>query len=342
VGSIMTPIADVFTMPCDQVLDEATMNQISAYGYSRIPIHAKSQPTNFIGMLLVKTLITYDPEDCRRVEEFPLATLPETRPDTSALDILNFFQEGKSHMVLVSEDPGENYGALGVLTLEDVVEELIGEEIIDESDVYIDVHKAIRRLQPGPMGRNAVYNAHVFTPHPQREASFDLGDAQRPKPLLGPSNAARNPKPTARKNVTIKSAAYEDHLIQHQSESPNVTKRVRSQGFATENDVRDANAQDVMDTDHFYSSNGHATSLGYHSNNQVLHPKVRTGSIKEHTKNDKIVIETEPDSDSEVLDSTTDDEHHLISPLRRPSPSSRSSFVQNPKSGSSPSGRRGS
>ncbi|KAI9683200.1 MAG: hypothetical protein M1829_005991 [Trizodia sp. TS-e1964] len=153
VGSIMTPMEDVFTMSGDTILDEETMDQILSAGYSRIPIHAPDDPLNFVGMLLVKILITYDPEDAKRVSEFALATLPETRPETSCLDIVNFFQEGKSHMVLVSNYPGENIGALGVVTLEDVIEELIGEEIIDESDVFIDVHKAIRRMAPAPKAR---------------------------------------------------------------------------------------------------------------------------------------------------------------------------------------------
>ncbi|GAQ07114.1 protein MAM3 [Aspergillus lentulus] len=153
VGSIMTPMEDVFTMSADTVLDESTMDLILSQGYSRIPIHAPDNPMNFVGMLLVKMLITYDPEDCKRVRDFALATLPETRPETSCLDIVNFFQEGKSHMVLVSEYPGEDRGALGVVTLEDVIEELIGEEIIDESDVFIDVHKAIRRMAPAPKSR---------------------------------------------------------------------------------------------------------------------------------------------------------------------------------------------
>ncbi|KAJ5724447.1 hypothetical protein N7493_006175 [Penicillium malachiteum] len=153
VGSIMTPMEDVFTMSADTVLDERTMDLILSQGYSRIPIHAPDNPLNFVGMLLVKMLITYDPEDCKRVRDFALATLPETRPETSCLDIVNFFQEGKSHMVLVSEYPSEDRGALGVVTLEDVIEELIGEEIIDESDVFIDVHKAIRRMAPAPKSR---------------------------------------------------------------------------------------------------------------------------------------------------------------------------------------------
>jgi CBS domain containing-hemolysin-like protein len=51
-------------------------------------------------MLLTKRLITYDPEDALPMKQLPLSTLPETGPDTSCLDILNFFQEGKSKVSL--------------------------------------------------------------------------------------------------------------------------------------------------------------------------------------------------------------------------------------------------
>ncbi len=130
VGSIMTPMEDVFTMSADTVLNEETMDVILGAGYSRIPIYEPGNEQNFVGMLLVKILITYDPEDGKRVRDFALATLPETRAETSCLDIVNFFQEGKSHMVLVSEFPGDDHGALGVVTLEDVIEELIGEYVL--------------------------------------------------------------------------------------------------------------------------------------------------------------------------------------------------------------------
>ena len=93
VGDIMTPLKDVFVMSADQVMDVKTMNEILSKGYSRIPIHSPGKSQDFIGMLLVKTLITYDPEDELRVDSFTLATLPETKPTTSALDILNYFQE---------------------------------------------------------------------------------------------------------------------------------------------------------------------------------------------------------------------------------------------------------
>ncbi|KAH7346275.1 hypothetical protein BKA65DRAFT_273919 [Rhexocercosporidium sp. MPI-PUGE-AT-0058] len=181
VGDIMTPMEDVFTMSADTVLDEATMDTILSAGYSRIPIYEPGNKLNFVGMLLVKILITYDPEDCKKVSEFALATLPETRPETSCLDIVNFFQEGKSHMVLVSEYPGENFGAIGVVTLEDVIEELIGEEIIDESDVYIDVHKAIRRMAPAPKARaqrgSVAENPIVHMPE---DRLIDFAEEQEP------------------------------------------------------------------------------------------------------------------------------------------------------------------
>ncbi|GCB20377.1 protein MAM3 [Aspergillus awamori] len=186
VGSIMTPMEDVFTMSADTILDENTMDLILSQGYSRIPIHAPDNPMNFVGMLLVKMLITYDPEDCKRVRDFALATLPETRPETSCLDIVNFFQEGKSHMVLVSEYPSEDRGALGVVTLEDVIEELIGEEIIDESDVFVDVHKAIRRMAPAPKSR--VPKGRIVEDPPMLPAETTLVEVDNESPA--PPNGA--------------------------------------------------------------------------------------------------------------------------------------------------------
>ena len=145
VSLIMTPISDVFTLSKDDVLDEALVDKILTAGYSRIPIHASEDDTRFVGMLLTKRLITYDPEDALPVQQLPLSALPETGSETSCLDILNFFQEGKSkasfffstiiitithlqhvvgHMALVNDDTNT---VIGVITLEDVIEELIGE-----------------------------------------------------------------------------------------------------------------------------------------------------------------------------------------------------------------------
>ncbi|KAH7051068.1 hypothetical protein B0J12DRAFT_77322 [Macrophomina phaseolina] len=191
VGSIMTPVSDVFTMSADTVLDEETVSNILSAGYSRIPIHNPDNSRDFVGMLLVKLLITYDPEDCKRVCDFTLATLPETRAETSCLDIINFFQEGKSHMVLISNFPGEPFGALGVVTLEDVVEELIGEEIIDESDVRRSSSNW-RKCLP------------AMTPPSHELDDSDFERKREPRLKFGPSNAASNPKSTRISTVKIK------------------------------------------------------------------------------------------------------------------------------------------
>ncbi|CEP13929.1 hypothetical protein [Parasitella parasitica] len=157
VSFIMTPMNDVFTLSTEDIMDEELVDKILTAGYSRIPVHTPEDKENFIGMLLTKRLITYDPEDALPLKQLPLNTLPETCPDTSCLDILNFFQEGKSHMAIVSSNPGSSSGALGVITLEDVIEELIGEEIIDETDVYVDVRNKIRVVRRQMMSKRNTY-----------------------------------------------------------------------------------------------------------------------------------------------------------------------------------------
>ncbi|TVY69036.1 Protein MAM3 [Lachnellula suecica] len=233
VRSIMTPIGDVYTMSSETVLDEKTVDGILAAGYSRIPIHTPDSPQNFIGMLLVRTLITYDPEDAQKVSDLALATLPETSPGTSCLDIINFFQEGKSHMVLVSESPGEDSGAIGVLTLEDVIEELIGEEIVDESDVYIDVSKSIKRTNSaivavggGPSEVNIInkniQDKSTDTDHPHDTQEPTNGPLRRRQTKLdhkphhlGPSNLASKPTQTRYSTIKIKpgKGSHDDQIM---------------------------------------------------------------------------------------------------------------------------------
>jgi metal transporter CNNM len=209
VSDIMTPMKNVFTMSSDAILDEKTVEEIFNSGFSRIPIHLPNEPKNFIGMLLVRVLISYDPEDALPVSSFPLATLPETPPDTSCLNILNYFQEGKSHMVVVSERPGDSEGGIGVLTLEDVIEELIGEEIVDESDVFIDIDRNIKRVEPGPLAKrhltqylHSLYNSSNKT---SVEGEFEVTQEQQSTPIqFKPSNLASNPLETTKSFVTIK------------------------------------------------------------------------------------------------------------------------------------------
>ncbi|GAA5915406.1 hypothetical protein JCM6882_001415 [Rhodosporidiobolus microsporus] len=140
VKDIMTPLEDIYSLPSDTKLSHAIVDQILASGHSRIPVHVPGNTTDFLGMLIVKKLISYDPEDEKQLGDFALSVLPETGPESTCLDVLNYFQQGRSHILLVSDTPGEPGGAMGVVSLEDVIEEMIGEEIVDETDLYIDIH----------------------------------------------------------------------------------------------------------------------------------------------------------------------------------------------------------
>ncbi|BEI83001.1 hypothetical protein CcaverHIS002_0308690 [Cutaneotrichosporon cavernicola] len=166
VNQIMTPIGDCLTLASDKVLDRDAIDQILISGFSRIPVHEAGQPDNFIGMLLVKRLISYNPEDGLPVSKFPLLSLPEAKPNLNCFQALDYFQTGRAHLLLISDTPGQRGGAVGVLSLEDLIEEIIGEEIIDETDLFQDNHskrkaqrKATATIMRGIIERNRVINA---------------------------------------------------------------------------------------------------------------------------------------------------------------------------------------
>jgi len=112
-------------------------------------------------------------------------------------------------MVLVSESPGEDHGALGVVTLEDVIEELIGEEIVDETDVFVDVSRHLKRMNP-----TAAFAQHSFHRISSRQALAEergklsrAGSNTSAPPLTGtmkPLNKASEPIPSTSTKVTIK------------------------------------------------------------------------------------------------------------------------------------------
>ncbi|CAG8549887.1 9385_t:CDS:2, partial [Diversispora eburnea] len=114
VESTMTPIDKV---------------KIYSTGHSRIPVYEGSRE-NIFGVLL--TLIMYNPEKAAPLRDFRINPIPKVTGETLLFDILNTFQEGRSHMAIVIK--GEASIPIGIITLEDVLEELIQEEIYDESD----------------------------------------------------------------------------------------------------------------------------------------------------------------------------------------------------------------
>ncbi|KAF8330343.1 DUF21-domain-containing protein [Cantharellus anzutake] len=136
IDQIMTPIKDVVTISSNMILDHAAVDKLLTSGYSRFPIYKGNNKHHFIGLLLIKKLITYDPDDKLPVDAFPLSILPEAKPTINCFQASQKHQTGRAHLLLISEHPGEPRGAIGVITLEDIIEEIIEEEIVDETDRY--------------------------------------------------------------------------------------------------------------------------------------------------------------------------------------------------------------
>src|ERR1043166_1510843 len=77
-----------------------------------------------------------NPDDSKPLKDCKINSISTAECATPLFDILNTFQEGRSHMAVVinKENPPK---PIGIITLEDVLEELIQEEIYDESDMRV-------------------------------------------------------------------------------------------------------------------------------------------------------------------------------------------------------------
>lgn len=125
---IYIPRVDVFAIDI-QTPPEEFMQEVLASGYSRIPVYEKNID-NVIGILNVRDLlVTYFKNQVFDIQNVlrPALFLSEIMPIDNALQTM---KKSKSHIAIIVDEYG---GMVGVLTLEDILEELVG-EIYDEYD----------------------------------------------------------------------------------------------------------------------------------------------------------------------------------------------------------------
>ena len=137
----MTPLNEVFMLELSDKLDFETIANIASHGFSRIPVYHKAHE-NIIGLLHVKDFTLLDPDDNMPVKElleFYNHKVVYCYSDRLIDQMFEEFRTGETHLAFVSEiitpddrDPYEL--CVGIITLEDILEELIQMEIYDELD----------------------------------------------------------------------------------------------------------------------------------------------------------------------------------------------------------------
>ena len=124
---VMRPRIDIFALNEEMKFPEV-LEEIKKNGYSRIPVFAENMDA-ILGVLYVKDLLPYI--DRKTFNWMSLIREPYFVPENKKLDdLLLEFQEQKKHLAVVVDEYG---GTSGIVTLEDIIEEIVG-DISDEFD----------------------------------------------------------------------------------------------------------------------------------------------------------------------------------------------------------------
>ncbi|XP_077325669.1 metal transporter CNNM3 isoform X1 [Lithobates pipiens] len=233
VEDILTLVNDCFMLATDALLDFSTMSSIMESGYTRIPVY-ENERTNIVDILYLKDLAYVDPDDCT-----PLSTITRfySHPvhfvfsDTKLDAVLEEFKKGKSHMAMVQKvnNEGEGdpfYEVMGLVTLEDVIEEIIKSEILDESEDY---KQAVKKKHP---------KVHPITiPRGGEDLSFFKGGDVEQKVKISPQLLLATQRFLSQEVELFSASRMSEKALLHLLKLPGVTHEVKfddSERFAPE------------------------------------------------------------------------------------------------------------
>ena len=137
VKDIMTPRTNVFFVSINTIISKTLLKKIHKKGHSRIPVYDRKSE-KIVGILYSKDLLTIDPEEKLKSREVMRKHVPTINEMNKLDKVLNLFKEKKVHLFVVKD---ESEKLAGIVTLEDVIEEIVG-EIMDEYDWIMDMRKA--------------------------------------------------------------------------------------------------------------------------------------------------------------------------------------------------------
>ncbi|MEJ2196624.1 MAG: hemolysin family protein [Ignavibacteriaceae bacterium] len=147
VKEIMTPRTMMFSLPATMTIEKASQS-ISGRGFTRIPIY-EGEKENIVGYVVTHDFnfvgIKNKPECTLKSIVRQITHVPD---DINCLTMLTNFLKHRKHIAVVTDEFG---GVDGLITLEDLLETILGSEIVDETDVIVDLQEAARKRKPGPI-----------------------------------------------------------------------------------------------------------------------------------------------------------------------------------------------
>lgn len=139
---VMTPRTVIFSLPAEESVGDV-LREHAELRFSRIPIYA-NEPENIQAYVLKSDIMNAASGNRDSTRLSSLAREIQVVPEiTSLLVLFEKFLNCREHIALVVDEYG---GTVGIVTLEDIVETLLGIEIVDESDESVDMQAKARRL----------------------------------------------------------------------------------------------------------------------------------------------------------------------------------------------------
>ena len=138
---IMTPRTVVHCLDRDLTLAEAR-EQSGSWSHSRVPLY-QGERENIVGLVLRRDAFSALADGRDQDKLFELGLSIHSVPESArASRLLEEFIQRREHLFAVVDEYG---GFAGIVTLEDVIEEIVGQEIVDESDSAVDMQEHARQ-----------------------------------------------------------------------------------------------------------------------------------------------------------------------------------------------------
>jgi len=166
-------LTEVAMLEQGELLTKEKLQEILHWGHSRLPVFMGNKH-NIRGFILAKKLIVVSPDDGKKVEKADIQKMVVVPPDMGMLDLLNQFQSERCHIAIVTSHPSKVRRAweedrpippdvhmMGIITLEDIIEKLIQEDIYDEydGDISSPVEREGRMRAPSGGIRMGLYES---------------------------------------------------------------------------------------------------------------------------------------------------------------------------------------